>query len=269
MSNVHGLFSNRNDDSDDSDNENRRYVGGVSSRGGGSGLAVEPNFAEGESASSARENILSSIRANAEQASEEDAAEPPQRTITLYRSSFMIDNGPERRLDDPSNADFLKDLAKGIVPKELKEGVQEGTTVGLVDKRHMEYADDIVNGGEGDGAAAAVRSFTGEGQSLGGSSATANSDGVIKPEEATAPEVDASKPTTLIQIRLLSGKRLRVKVNKCAAVLVLVQHINASGDAGSDDYVLTAGFPPKILEDLSLSVEECGLAGSQVIQKKA
>ena len=35
MSNVHGLFSNRNDDSDDSDNENRRYVGGVSSRGGG------------------------------------------------------------------------------------------------------------------------------------------------------------------------------------------------------------------------------------------
>lgn len=36
MSNVHGLYSNRNDESsDDSENENSRYVGGVSARGGG------------------------------------------------------------------------------------------------------------------------------------------------------------------------------------------------------------------------------------------
>lgn len=34
--NVHGLFSNRdNESSDDSDNDNNRYVGGVSARGGG------------------------------------------------------------------------------------------------------------------------------------------------------------------------------------------------------------------------------------------
>lgn len=36
MSNVHGLFSNRdNNDSDDNDSSNNRYVGGVSARGGG------------------------------------------------------------------------------------------------------------------------------------------------------------------------------------------------------------------------------------------
>jgi len=36
MSNVHGLFSNRDDDSDSSDDEtNNRYVGGVDGRGGG------------------------------------------------------------------------------------------------------------------------------------------------------------------------------------------------------------------------------------------
>jgi len=38
---------------------------------------------------------------------------------------------------------------------------------------------------------------------------------------------------------------------------------------GVEDYVSTAGFPPKVLGDLEKSVEECGLAGSQAIQKKA
>ena len=34
MSNVHGLFSNKDDDDSD-DDSNNRYVGGVDSRGGG------------------------------------------------------------------------------------------------------------------------------------------------------------------------------------------------------------------------------------------
>jgi hypothetical protein len=38
MSNVHGLFSNKNkddDDDDDDDESNNRYVGGIGARGGG------------------------------------------------------------------------------------------------------------------------------------------------------------------------------------------------------------------------------------------
>jgi len=261
MSNVHGIFSNRDEDSDDSDdNPNNRYVGGVSARGGGSGLAVEPNTSDGD-------GILSSIRANASQATGEDAADPPRRTITLYRSSFTVDNGPERRLDDPNNADFLRDLAKGVVPRELQEDGNGDATVGLADKRKMEYEDDI----SGADAIVARReaSFTGEGQSLGTSATVMANSGVISPAESTTPLVDDSQPTTVIQVRLLNGKRLRVKMNKNSAITVLVEHINASGDAGSEDYVLSAGFPPKILEDLGLSIEESGLAGAQVIQKKA
>jgi hypothetical protein len=34
MSNIHGLFSGRNDN-DDSDDENNRFVGGIGERGGG------------------------------------------------------------------------------------------------------------------------------------------------------------------------------------------------------------------------------------------
>lgn len=228
---------------------------------------MEPNHdLEGtQSSSSARDAILSSIRANASEATSDEIAQPPRRTITLYRSSFTVDDGPERRLDDPNNADFLKDLARGVVPKELQENGD--VSVGLADKRHMEYADDV-RGGQGGAAAVAARSFTGEGQSL-GSSSVVNSGGVISPTEATEPVVDESMPTTVIQVRLLCGKRLRVKINKSSTILVLVEHINASGDAGNEDYVLSAGFPPKILDDLNKTIVECGLAGSQVIQKKA
>jgi hypothetical protein len=81
--------------------------------------------------------------------------------------------------------------------------------------------------------------------------------------------VDEGKPVTMIQVRLLNGKRLRVKINVDATVGDLVLFVNASGDAGQEDYVLSAGFPPKILEDLEKTVGEVGLQGSQVIQKKA
>ena len=200
----------------------------------------------------------------------------------MYRNSFTVDNGPERRLDDPNNAEFLKDLARGIVPKELMDGDGSGggggggggdATVGLIDKRHADYnADDCdCDDDHGHGQGPAVpRSFAGEGQSLGSTAAVATG-GIISPTTTTAetPTVNTAQPTTVIQIRLLNGRRLRVTINKCSTVLTLVEFINASGDAGGEDYVLTAGFPPKVLGDLSLTVEECGLAGSQVIQKKA
>lgn len=35
MSNVHGLFSGRKADSDSDSEENKRFVGGISSQGGG------------------------------------------------------------------------------------------------------------------------------------------------------------------------------------------------------------------------------------------
>lgn len=267
--NVHGLFTNRSDSDQDDDNSNNRYVGGVSVRGGGSGLAVEPNTSE--------PSILNAIRANATEESSSEAAasassDNPRRTITLYRSSFSIDDGPERRLDDPANASFLKDLAKGVVPKELQNDAAVGgeATVGLIDKRQMEYSDDPSRG-NGGLQSSNFTSFAGEGQSLGGESTLVNSNGVITPSASMSspPPLDDSSPKTIVQVRLLCGKRLRIEINKSSKILVLVQHMNESGQAGTEDYILSSGFPPKTLDDLEKSIEECGLAGSQVIQKKA
>jgi len=271
MSNVHGLFSNRNDSDNDSDKEddgNNRFVGGIDSRGGGSGLAVEPNPGFGGGGSG---NVSDNILSQASQQSSSDGQ--VTRRITMYRSGFVVDDGPYRRLDDPNNSEFLRDLARGITPRELTQEMAESgqangdVVVGLVDKRTMEYEDDKANAG--------FASFSGAGQSLGGSSNTeatsADSSGVLSPgasSTSSPPEVDASRPTTIMQIRLLNGKRLKVKVNTDSPVSVIGQHIDASGDGGDADYVLSSGYPPAVLKDLSMSVEDAGLKGAQIMQKK-
>jgi hypothetical protein len=73
-----------------------------------------------EFASSHALGILSKGFSPAESA---DAAQGEvRRTITMYPSGFTVDNGPHRQLSDPSNAEFLTALARGMVPRELHEG---------------------------------------------------------------------------------------------------------------------------------------------------
>ena len=210
--------------------------------------------------------------------------------ITMYRSGFTVDNGPYRRLDDPSNAEFLGSLARGLIPRELREDAAgEGggggeVMVGLVDKRGEEYDEQRhgqqqQQGGVAAGSGGGFQSFSGEGQSLVDSSTSSTappSGGVINPTTMTTtppPPLDTTQPSTSIAIRLLNGKRLVVKINLSSPVSELGQHIattaGASGGAPEESYVLTSGYPPVVIEDLNVSVEEAGLKGAQVVLKKA
>lgn len=287
MPNIHGLSSLRNDNNNprrpsnndsDSDNndENNRYVGGVSSRGGGSGLAVLPNHqnSNGDAASDSIFNLAEA--GGGGDATSGGGGGEVRRMITMYRSGFTVDNGPYRRLDDPSNAEFLGSLARGLIPRELREDNAEGggeVMVGLVDKRGEEY-DEERHGQRGGGSGGGFQSFSGEGQALVDSSSAASaapSGGIINPNTSSStppPPLDTSKPSTSIAIRLLNGKRLVVKINLDSPVLELGQHIDSDA-VGGEPYVLTSGYPPAVIEDLSVSVEEAGLKGAQVVLKKA
>lgn len=228
-----------------------------------SGLEVTPNISDPNS-------IFSAMSSNAEHVEPGSSSQLPRRTITLYKTSFAVDNGPERRLDDPSNADFLRALAKGVVPRELIDSEGGDVEVGLVDKRSIEYGDDSSPFAASSGRRQEnITAFSGEGHSLGAAS-QASTGGIITPTSVSTPPVtDDSQPTTVIQVRLLNGKRLRVKIEKTATVSTLIQHIHASGDAGYEDYVLSSGFPPNTLTDFGQTIEESCLVGAQVIQKKA
>ena len=272
---IHTLHDNKADDTSDSDDDkNNRFVGGLDGRGGGSGLAVVPNN-DGKS-----NNASDSIFNRASAASGAAAGGGSgggggggggevRRTITMYRSGFTVDNGPYRRLDDPENKEFLSNMARGMIPRELSEEAEgDEVAVGLVDKRGEEY-DPSKHGSSSASETPGFQSFSGEGQSLAAdASATTSTGGVIDPSAAGTPQpLDDSKPSTSIAIRLLNGKRIVVKVNLDSPVSELGQHI---GDqAGSDSYVFTSGYPPATIDDLSKSVEEAGLKGAQVVLKKA
>ena len=139
-------------------------------------------------------------------------------------------------------------MAAGLTPRELDEG---DTVVGLVDKRNQDYVEEF-------------RSFSGQGNSLGGS--TVVEGGVFDPASlGAAAEVDASQPTTSIAVRLLNGKRKIVKLNLTSTVGDLVSHLSDAGEP----FRLVAGFPPKPLTDTSATIEASGLKGAQVSMNKA
>jgi UBX domain-containing protein 1 len=182
--------------------------------------------------------------------------------LSQYRDGFVVDDGPYRRLDDPSNADFLRSLASGRTPRELQgEG---DVVVGLIDKRKEEYKEEF-------------RSFSGQGASLGTRAASAGDSGVLSADEladAPAPAaVDEGQPATQIQVRLLNGQRLVIRTNLNASVSELAARIVHAAVGTSNEitgrFRLVAGFPPKPLADASVTVEEAGLKGAQVSLQKA
>jgi UBX domain-containing protein 1 len=50
--------------------------------------------------------------------------------LTFWTDSFTIDDGPPRKFQDPANADFLNDVYKGVVPREL-EALAQGADLNI------------------------------------------------------------------------------------------------------------------------------------------
>lgn len=261
MSNIRGLYDDKDDDpKDDEKDSNNRYVGGIGSQGGGSGLAVEPNTADNEGGPP--RNASDSIFNMAEAASPDEAsgAAPVQRTITMWQDGFTVDDGPYRRLDDPANAVFLKSLARGQTPEELRgeDGQGGNTTVGLIDRRNQVYVETF-------------RSFSGAGQSLGGTASPSSARGIFDPTSLSPPSSDAGgAATTSIAVRMLDGSRKVVKIPSSATVTELASRaVAASNTTIEVPFRIVAGFPPKPLEDGNRSVEDAGLKGARIQLQKA
>ena len=209
-----------------------------------SGLAVTPN----------NDDLSNDIRANATVLGEGEG--PPQHTITLYRDGFVVDDGPYRRLDDPSNSVFLTALASGMIPPELSAGGQN-VNVGLVDKRNEDY----------NASQPQTQSFSGTGTALGGSAINATDDGVVVTLPTTSPpELDSSRPQTRIMIRLANGSRKVLQVNLDWQVSTILSLID-DPSSNQQRFTLSSGFPPTILTNYTQTIEEAGLKNAQIIQK--
>ena len=174
-----------------------RDAGGNRQGGGGSGLAVVGPEGDGPDDPVAR--MFRQARQNAA-----DGAAPAEgggRTVvTVYANGFTVGDGPFRPSEgDPANEAFLRDVGRGLVPRELEESAQGGAVnLELVDKRGDTYEPP------------AYVAFAGGGQTL---SSGAPAAGAVLSGSCPPPVVDAAQPTTTIAIRLASGKRVKATLN--------------------------------------------------------
>ncbi|KAL0398821.1 UNVERIFIED_CONTAM: Plant UBX domain-containing protein 4 [Sesamum radiatum] len=185
--------------------------------------------------------------------------------IVFWRNGFTVNNGPLRRLDDPGNAPFLESIKKSECPKELEPADRRSSVhVNLIRREENCPEPEIRH-----------VPFQGVGRTLGGSFATVSGPETTvaaptnsAPSPSTSLVVDTSLPSTTIQFRLADGTRMVAHFNHHNTIADIRSFIDASRPGRSTSYQLqTVGFPPKVLTDLTQTVEQAGLLNSVVIQK--
>merc|ERR1719462_90654 len=144
----------------------------------------------------------------------------------MWKTGFTVDDGPLRKYDDPANQEFLE--------KKPKEE---------------------------------FKSFGGSGNRLGASEPTTSSSA---PPTSTAPtptvDVDSTKPTTKLRIRLASGKQVVQEFNQSHTVTDLKNFCAAS--SGGKNFELRAGFPPKPIDlNSEQTLQDAKLLNETVIQR--
>ncbi|EKM77275.1 hypothetical protein AGABI1DRAFT_43901 [Agaricus bisporus var. burnettii JB137-S8] len=193
------------------------------------------------------------------------------RTITFWQDGFQIEDGDLMRYDDPEDAKILSELAAGTAPISLLN-VRQGQPVEL----RM-----IPRQGEMYTPPAGVRAFRGAGQRLGApvpqiasgitppAAAASSSASTTERESLTTRfEVDQSRPTTSIQLRLADGTRMVCRMNLTHTIGDIRNFINAARPENvTRPYTIGTTFPNRTLEDNSATIESAGLVNSVVVQR--
>ena len=175
--------------------------------------------------------------------------------ITLYQNGFTVDKGEFREYDTPENKEFMSELNKGYVPKELRAKYNKPIGIALEDRRKEKFRPPTPP---------KYVAYSGSGQAI---TNVQGVGGAVNKDAADGkPVVDESKPTTTIQIRFHNGERASITVNMTHKVSDIHEYVmNAAPVDG--EYSLVSGFPPKPLNDPSKTIEEAGLKNAAITQK--
>lgn len=123
-----------------------------------------------------------------------------------------------------------------------------------------------VSGPSGGGAAAGASSG-----SSGGATGGADPALIALVAAGPVPVADESKPTTIIQLRLASGSRVKAKLNLAHTVADLWRLVAAqmgeAAFAAASQHELSAGFPPKPLTSFEVTLADADLANASVTHR--
>ncbi|WWD20976.1 hypothetical protein CI109_105456 [Kwoniella shandongensis] len=211
---------------------------------------------------------------------DEDDGTVQTRRLTFWRNGFSIEDGPLMPYEDPQNQRLLQAIEAGRAPPSVfGVNYNQRLNVEVAQRRKEEYQappKKPMKAFEGSGNR--LGSLTPEVQGspvpmpgglpqgilVGGSS----SSGAATPT-ASGPnkfEVDESKPTTNVQLRLGDGTRLVAKVNLTHTVADLRSYVSAARPS-SRAFVLQTTFPSRELSDLSETIEGAKLQNAVVVQR--
>ncbi|CAL8082425.1 unnamed protein product [Calicophoron daubneyi] len=180
--------------------------------------------------------------------------------VKMWRDGFSLDDGPLRNYTDQESRTFLEDIQAGRVPKELIRSACGGLVNVLLEDHHHEawHAPPTPK----------VKPFSGTGTMLGHplprivSSAPQQSQSAPVP----APEVDASKPTTELQIRLPDGERLVIRLNHSHTIEDIRKAvISKRPDLAAHTFTLMTTFPNRELTDDAQTVADAKLLHSALL----
>lgn len=183
---------------------------------------------------------------------------PIKCKITFYRNGFVIDDRSLRSYDDPASQEFLRDISKGLIPRELEVEAQgRHMNIDLIDMKHEDYKE----------KPKPVNYFEGKGYSLDNEPESKTTNYIVSGQDVEYV-LDESKPKTSIQIRLHDGKKVVGKFNLDHTVKHLCSWIEKTQNLPPNTkYELMHSFPPKPITNLDLTIKEAGLSGESIVQK--
>ncbi|XP_041365866.1 NSFL1 cofactor p47-like [Gigantopelta aegis] len=179
--------------------------------------------------------------------------------LKLWKDGFSIDDGPVRDFSDAINQEFLESIKKGEVPRELvRQARGREVNLNMEDHRNEQYVK----------PKGSTKAFSGEGHMLGSPAPTVVSTPSATATKDVSPDVDSSKPSTSIQIRLADGTRLVAKFNHTHRVSDIRNFITSSRPQyATAEFILQTTFPSKELTDNSQTLEEAKLLNAVIVQR--
>ena len=173
---------------------------------------------------------------------------------------MTIGDGPLMPKDDDATKSFMRYMELGRCPPQLMVNGKV-PDVHPVDKHGEDYVAP---------PPPAYTAFSGGGHSMSAGASKQTEGGTVltplaSPQE---PTLDPGLPTCRIMIRTAAGSRLVGKFNMTHTVSDLQAFLDAKAPHDGP-YQLLAGRPPKAIQASGKTLEEAGLKGESLMQKKA
>uniref|UniRef100_A0A5S6R1M2 NSFL1 cofactor p47 n=1 Tax=Trichuris muris TaxID=70415 RepID=A0A5S6R1M2_TRIMR len=187
--------------------------------------------------------------------------------VELWSDCFTVDGGTPRPYEEPKNKEFLDQIAKGRIPREL---IQAHGAVEIIldmkDRRNEKYK------------MPKMVPFSGRGIMLGSPTPHVSGAGTVGEKYASSskvntvisgpPEVplDESKPAANIQVRFPDGSRLQLRMNLHRTVGdIRLMICSKKPEYCTRAFVLLAGFPAKEITNIQETIEEAHLANCAIM----